>query len=1452
MTLAIADPCEGSNCPAQADTPRWLCASCDCTYCDLCWELQAPHRQGKLGQNGLPHEKTSKDVFVRLQSIFEPPEKKSELLRLHLEDEETLWFGVEKDDNGKFIFTDNGRYTSLMTMTKQPTATERYPLLVSFVGQTGAGKSTLIKMLVSLKESNWHQPIDDLFKTPITGSVKDDRSPTSGDVHLYIDPQSAFSDLPMLYADCEGLEGGEVPPRAKTIKNLLNKKPEKPVDGTTRELQVPVDKGQIGVREYAVRNVYPRLLYTFSDVIVFVLKNTRVFESVTLKLLLEWASSSMESSVNQPALPQAIIVLNDSDASMDKEEWDGKTATKRLMDHIKHAIHYEPIKKYADSWAKRGKIIRTSEELIRCYYADVRVVRIPGKGRNMLIKSQIDQLHLELSWACQASFKAKWEARQYCTTEELNRYLQAAFDHFTSKPEQPFNFVDVALKADPIPQSFAEHIMSLASSASNGDEFGYAINGFEMFRKLSHVVASCIMLDCIRYKRPGKPEDLFDQHYALSCFSAIDNYNNKYLRCSFKSKKGKQCINSRLYHEKGHQSESGRIVASGPFMSPVFVEDFHTEWLDMIRNHLVDIEASVREIPTEANMTANNREKVAYELHRQSLMNFFGNDPERIEGYYSCYGCLMEVPQHPLPCGHMLCTSCVQMLGHVTDKNTVTVDFCPFESRVSSNLTPCSIRFKPDFAGIRILSLDGGGMRGIVELESLRAIERVLGKGLPIQAFFDLIVGTSTGGIIALGLGVKQWTVDQCITRFIQLCGKAFTPRELDSVKFLRQVSLLAFRSRYKTKPLRDSLKATFGEDLLYGHVPEDTVVRDNKVCVTTTSGTADCAIAVGNYVRQNEDDHWYKFLRGDNMQVWEAASATSAAPKYFTKFVLEGSPAIEYLDGALYFNNPVRIAFNERRFLWPDVADAPPDIVLSLGTGKDGRVVDSAIKNERLVRTNEKSRTLCLPDGKMAKLRKLGRPGDRKRGVVRNWIEGLSNFLDSILDAEREFRLFEADQSHFGSSDRYIRLNPDLQGQPPPLDEAAQMLPLQEKVQKIFKTPAYELIMERIAYRLVASSFYFAKSPSIEHDKVTRSYECKGRISCRFEGSANDMKASLRHLGEFFRRQSTTTFRPYFTVKGKETDMDVQTIEIDRQTSEDMIADANFHIAENLKISIPDKLSSITIFLCLLPSRASEPELYPISGFPRTLVTEDASTASRLQKRAELIKSKINKSELLVGDSLFDFLDTNSVNVEQAAEPTTALGNNGKTNADAPNGVGSPDIDNASLECVTSPSSSKTSISDYMAFTSAEKAKANVRRIRSRHTSSQQSDPAGTSGAKSPDPDDPKHRVTMSNIVHQSASIADFRSSGSRKQGGYTRSKDIGDDDEALINALQPPPNSPGVEVIDALKLMREQEDALVMSDGSEKGSVNSTKEIRETWKATVVDGDESDSDGPPSIAEV
>lgn len=62
--------------------------------------------------------------------------------------------------------------------------------------------------------------------------------------------------------------------------------------------------------------------------------------------------------------------------------------------------------------------------------------------------------------------------------------------------------------------------------------------------------------------------------------------------------------------------------------------------------------------------------------------------------------------------------------------------------------------------GLRILSMDGGGMKGLATVQMLKQIEQ--GTGKKIHELFDLICGTSTGGMLAVALGIKMMTLDQC------------------------------------------------------------------------------------------------------------------------------------------------------------------------------------------------------------------------------------------------------------------------------------------------------------------------------------------------------------------------------------------------------------------------------------------------------------------------------------------------------------------------------------------------------------------------------------------------------------------------------------------------------------------------------------------------------------------
>ena len=237
----------------------------------------------------------------------------------------------------------------------------------------------------------------------------------------------------------------------------------------------------------------------------------------------------------------------------------------------------------------------------------------------------------------------------------------------------------------------------------------------------------------------------------------------------------------------------------------------------------------------------------------------------------------------------------------------------------------------------------------------------------------------STGGIIALGLGVKQWSVNHCVTEFVRLCHQAFTPREFGHVPGLEQATTLAHGSKYKTRPLRDTLHSAFGDESLYGLRGKAHSSYTTQVAVTATSSTGETGLVLANYSRHEESEPNYRFEFPHHLQIWEAASATSAAPSFFKPFKSSGWPAKTYLDGALYHNNPASIANHERKFLWPDVAENPPDILLSLGTGKNGRGVEEQIAGLEPLLDKQKQTTRSSNPDKPAKSKREKKPRWRR-----------------------------------------------------------------------------------------------------------------------------------------------------------------------------------------------------------------------------------------------------------------------------------------------------------------------------------------------------------------------------------------------------------------------------------------------------------------------------------------
>lgn len=137
-------------------------------------------------------------------------------------------------------------------------------------------------MLITHQGTNSDQVAFSEFPVPVVGSIGNN-APTSGDVHLYADPGTIFTKSPALYADCEGFEGGGSVPVADRHKIQDKEQPhpklssrlQEKIFGESRLIKSAATDEKKSKREFAVTELYPRLLFTFSDVVVFVLRNSK-------------------------------------------------------------------------------------------------------------------------------------------------------------------------------------------------------------------------------------------------------------------------------------------------------------------------------------------------------------------------------------------------------------------------------------------------------------------------------------------------------------------------------------------------------------------------------------------------------------------------------------------------------------------------------------------------------------------------------------------------------------------------------------------------------------------------------------------------------------------------------------------------------------------------------------------------------------------------------------------------------------------------------------------------------------------------------------------------------------------------------------------------------------------------------------------------------------------------
>jgi len=116
----------------------------------------------------------------------------------------------------------------------------------------------------------------------------------------------------------------------------------------------------------------------------------------------------------------------------------------------------------------------------------------------------------------------------------------------------------------------------------------------------------------------------------------------------------------------------------------------------------------------------------------------------------TCFGCLEAPCEIFLPCRHALCELCYRNLGspiaqsQLSYSGPISCTACPFCGVTWGSF---EVILPPPTAGARVLSLDGGGIRGICELVVLQDLQKTIDLPIPFHCFFDQMLGTSIGDL---------------------------------------------------------------------------------------------------------------------------------------------------------------------------------------------------------------------------------------------------------------------------------------------------------------------------------------------------------------------------------------------------------------------------------------------------------------------------------------------------------------------------------------------------------------------------------------------------------------------------------------------------------------------------------------------------------------------------------
>lgn len=280
---------------------------------------------------------------------------------------------------------------------------------------------------------------------------------------------------------------------------------------------------------------------------------------------------------------------------------------------------------------------------------------------------------------------------------------------------------------------------------------------------------------------------------------------------------------------------------------------------------------------------------------------------------------------------------------------------------------------------IKVLSLDGGGVKGYLTAKILVNIEKLLNEqnneNINIGQRFDLIVGTSTGGIIACALAIGK-SAEDIFKLYETLIPKVFTPKN---------------KGIFKVKYSNDILKQEL-ENFL-----EDKILEDvkTKLCITSVD-------VENSSPRFHKSSYFDRNSHRQDEKLVNLALATSAAPTFFP--LINTKHSTNLTDGGIVANNPSLVGFIDAMQLTG--RNIENISLLSIGTGEQCHMPYDV---EKLKNGGQKKWMLA---------------SKKSWNSLMFWKNKSSPIIELLMESQSKLAHF---QTGFLLEDKYVRINPKL-----------------------------------------------------------------------------------------------------------------------------------------------------------------------------------------------------------------------------------------------------------------------------------------------------------------------------------------------------------------------------------------------------------------------------------------